>query len=378
MRNPFTIGIVSDGDDFCNRRREIRDLRRHAENGANVVLFSPRRFGKSSLVTVVQSELSKKGMATVYVDLFPVTSKSDLLARLASAFFKGLGRGADPRSFLQKAKGLFGRLRPNISISAEGVTLSADLDPRGEPPLLLDDLMQGVGKYTEKNKMSLSVVLDEFQEITELPEAKSIEGILRSHIQFHRRISYFFVGSRRRILQDMFTMKNRPFYKSAFLYPLEKIAKEEFIPFIEKRFEVTGKTCPGATASSLYDLVEGYPYYVQKLASLLWDRTTDHATPEILAKAYETLIRTEAADFEAHWEGLTLVQRTLLKALALSPTAVPYSKDYLKRFGLSLGGTQKALRLLLARDLVEKGERGFRLTDPVMAGWLREETTDPV
>ena len=370
--NPFTIGLVQNEKEFCNRTREIQDLLRHARNGNKVVLFSPRRYGKSSLVQLVQRRLSREKMVTVYVDLFPVGSREDLVARLASAFFKGLGKGADSRSFLEKAKGLFGRLRPTVSMTAEGVTFSVDVDPRVKPPLLLDDLMEGVGRYVSKNKVRASIVLDEFQEIMDLPEAKEIEGILRSHIQSQREISYFFVGSRRRILQEMFSAKARPFYKSAFLYPLKKIAIEKFVPFIEGRFRETGKDCPATLAGEIFHRVEGYPYYVQKLASVVWDGTDHRATPGVVDSSMTALLRMEAPDFEAYWSGLTAGQRNLLKAIASLPTANPYSKDYLEKFSLSLGGTQKALRVLLERDLIEKGEDGYTLTDPVMRRWLCE------
>jgi AAA+ ATPase superfamily predicted ATPase len=59
MANPFTIGIARK-DNFCNRQREIKDLINYAESGQNVVLYSPRRYGKSSLVFQVLSELEKK------------------------------------------------------------------------------------------------------------------------------------------------------------------------------------------------------------------------------------------------------------------------------------------------------------------------------
>lgn len=372
MPNPFTIGVVESPEDFCNRQKEIYELTQHAQSGTNVVLFSPRRYGKSSLVTVIQKNLAREGIVTAYVDLFPITSKQDLVVRLASALFKGIGQGIDPRTFLNKVKNLFRRIRPNVSFSPEGFSISADIDSHTKPPLLLDELMQGVGDYVKKNKLKASVVLDEFQEITELPESKEIEGILRSHMQFHKNISYFFVGSRRRILQDMFTMKTRPFYKSAFLYPLGKIARDEFAPFIQGRFQAFGKKCNSSMASTLYDLVEGYPYYVQKLACILWDQTEKEVTEENLNKAHRSLIQSEASDFEAHWEGLTVVQRRLLKAIALSPNSIPYSKEFLRHFELSLGGVQKALDVLLKRDLVEKTETGVILTDPVMALWLRE------
>lgn len=64
MKNPFTLGIVSSRSNFCNRSYELDDLLRNARNGSNVVLCSPRRFGKSSLVTVALEELRKEKFLT--------------------------------------------------------------------------------------------------------------------------------------------------------------------------------------------------------------------------------------------------------------------------------------------------------------------------
>lgn len=372
MHNPFTIGIVESPDDFCNRKKEIGELIQHAHNGTNVVMFSPRRYGKSSLVTVVQKQLASEGMVTAYVDLFPITTQHDLVTRLATALFKSISRDVDPRTFLNKAKNIFRRVRPNISFTGEGFSLSVDIDSHTKPPLLLDELMEGLGSYVKNNKLKASVALDEFQEITDLPEAKKIEGILRSHMQFHKTISYFFVGSKRRVLKDMFTLKSRPFYKSAFLYPLSKIPQNEFIDFICERFKATKKICPPSIAESLYQKVEGYPYYVQKLSSILWDQASHQVTEEDLNISLKKLIHSETPDFQAYWEGLTTVQRQLLKALALAPYSEPFSKSFLKQFELSLGGVQKAIDVLFKRDLIEKIEDGITLTDPVMAAWLKE------
>ena len=83
------------------------------------------------------------------------------------------------------------------------------------------------------------------------------------------------------------------------------------------------------------------------------------------------MIEMETPDFEATWCALTLVQRSVLKALALESTALPYSRDFLERHRLSVGGTQRALRVLVSMDLVEKDQEGrYRLTDPIMSAWL--------
>lgn len=258
-----------------------------------------------------------------------------------------------------------------MSVGEEGFNFSLEWNPKSEMPVLLEDLLTGMNAYVEKNGLRASIALDEFQEITELEESKEIEGILRSNIQTQRKISYYFIGSRRRILNDMFNNKNRPFYKSAFNYPLSKISREEFVSFIQKQFQGTNKKCQEKIAGLLYEKADGYPYYVQKLAYLLWEATEEEASQAQLEKSSQDLLRLEKADFEGLWSGLSLGQRSLLKTLALDPTRSPYSKDYLEKQGLSLGGTQKAMEALLSKDLIEEGEKGFQLVDPVMAAWLK-------
>jgi uncharacterized protein len=372
LRNPFSLGIVGKGD-FCDRDQEMEDLLRHARNGDNTVLISPRRYGKSSLITQVLERLGKEGFTTVYVDLFPITSEQDFISRFSTGIFKGIGKGADPRTVGGKVRNLFKKMIPSIDVTPDGYSFSLKFDRTIEPGLLLDDLLEGLYTYAKKKKFKTCIALDEFQEITELPESKKIEGILRSHIQIHRDIAYFFVGSRRRILNDMFSNKSRAFYKSAFSYVLKEIPEGDFSFYIVKKFKDTGKTCTQGAALELYESVRGYPYYVQKLASIAWDLTTKQCTNDVIKSASRILLRTETTEFEGIWSGLTLIQKSLLKAIAQEPTISPYARNFLERHRLSIGGTQKAMSILLSRDLIERDdENRYRLTDPMMGMWLRE------
>ena len=81
----------------------------------------------------------------------------------------------------------------------------------------------------------------------------------------------------------------------------------------------------------------------------------------------------ETIDLEGIWSGLTLIQKSVLKAIAKEPTTSPYGREFLERHRLSIGGTQRAMKVLLSRDLIERdpGNR-YRLTGPVMEAWLRE------
>ena len=115
-----------------------------------------------------------------------------------------------------------------VSITVEPITQSIfGID-------LLDKTMEDFGAFIEKSPKRVHIVLDEFQEITEL-RTPQIEGVLRKHIQ-EQPASYFFVGSRRRILLEMFTDRRRPFFQSAIHYRLDKISPEELSVFIRNRF----------------------------------------------------------------------------------------------------------------------------------------------
>ena len=47
MSNPFYLQEIPVDAPFCDRGGELKELQSYAEAKANVVLFSPRRYGKT-------------------------------------------------------------------------------------------------------------------------------------------------------------------------------------------------------------------------------------------------------------------------------------------------------------------------------------------
>ena len=51
MKSRFYLKVIPiDAPFFCDRKKELKSLIFHAENSINVVLYSPRRFGKTSFI----------------------------------------------------------------------------------------------------------------------------------------------------------------------------------------------------------------------------------------------------------------------------------------------------------------------------------------
>ena len=59
-------------------------------NGQNVVIFAPRRYGKSSLVWRATQQLTAKRVLVAQVDLMTATTKEQLAAKLAQAIYEDI------------------------------------------------------------------------------------------------------------------------------------------------------------------------------------------------------------------------------------------------------------------------------------------------
>jgi hypothetical protein len=369
MQNPFSLKVITDPNGFCNRAAEIQKLISYAESDTNAVIYSQRRFGKTSLVQQVQQRLAKADFVTIYIDLFGLSSADTIASRISKGVYKAL---YEQKALWEKALATIKSHRPVLRPDETGLSITAE--PAGSRLFgadLLDKTLQELGEFLEAEKSKANIVLDEFQEITEIKDP-NVEGILRSHVQQHKA-SYYFVGSRRRVLLEMFSQERRPFFQSAINFELDKLPHDEFTAFIAKRFEEAKKRCPPEVAAAIAATVGDHPYYGQKLAFFCYERADKKVTQTDMQQAYSDLIQAERPVFEAILQGLAPRQIALLKALAAEPTKSILSAEYIRRHALkSIGGIQAAAKRLNALDLIEKEKDAWMVVDQVFAHWLNQ------
>ncbi|MBC2694539.1 MAG: ATP-binding protein [Desulfobacteraceae bacterium] len=370
MANPFIMRVIPSSYPFADRIYELKELSSHARNKANVVVFAPRRYGKTSLVKKIQANLKQDGFITIYTDFFMVASVDDVAERIARSVYSILHKR---ESFLQKGSRylkIFKTFRPVFKPSFDdGFTFTVEpVSPDLSGIYLLDKVLEELGEFIHKESSGIHIVFDEFQEITDLKERR-IEGIIRKHIQTHQT-SYFFVGSRRRILLDIFNQRNRPFYQSAIIYPLEPLPHEELKSFLVEQFKLGGKNCSRKNAEIISSKVVQYPYYAQSLAYNVYETAERTVTSNDIEIGFEKLISSERYGYEGIVQGLTRPQILLLKALAVNPCAKILSTKYMKQYKLSIGGIQYAQKKLERMDLIEKKNQVWQVVDPVFRFWL--------
>lgn len=373
MKNPFVYGKEVSGDNFCNRKLEIKELGRDIENSQNVIVFSQRRFGKTSLIKEVFRASDKKGICTIYADLYPISCEEDFISIYAAAIAKAL-HGSLKKSFKDVGK-FFRKLRPSFTVDKTGeINYSFTIDKSDVSPSL-EDVLESVHRFADAKKKKIAVCFDEFQQIA-LFKTDKLEKTLRSHFQRHNNISYIFMGSKKHLIRDIFNNPNRPFYRSGKSFPLEKIEQKELAAFIAGKFKHTEKTISSELINNLIEICETHPYYVQYMCNILWESTADkkEATKRDLQESLEILLKRESSTYEAALDGLTLKQRQLLIALSKASSGDKvFSGEFLRRHNLdSASSIQRILTSLIDKDLIDKEKNSYAILDIFFKKWLSQ------
>ncbi len=373
MKNPFEYGGVVSGNAFCNREKEVTDLLRAMENNEKLFVFSERRYGKTSLVRTALGKLPKKGYVCSYVDLWPTDSEATFVTTLAKAIAESTSTSVD--KVLETAKRFFSSLAPSVTMDEEGKPmLTFGISKQAKLGPALDEVLKTPAKIAVKGKLNVVVVFDEFQQILEYGNDQ-VERKLRSVIQNHRHVGYIFLGSRKHLIQKMFTDRSRPLYRAGGHYPLGPIAEEDWHPFIRKRFADGDKVISKQHVHDVCELTHGHPFYTQHLCHVLWELCEPKAevTARLIQSAVRVLLERENYAYTTLWESLTILQKRFLHGLAGESAGVKvYSGEFVRRYGLgSASNVQRAVNSLLERDIVDRDNGSFLITDRFFRLWIQ-------
>lgn len=374
--NPFRFGALAFDESFADRESELAGLTSDIHNGQDIVVFAPRRCGKSSLVWRAASILSAEGVLVAQVDLMTTPTKEGLAASLARSIFEQIASPLERarEKALAPFRGL--RLQPAISVNPEDGSFSfgfgvaqraADIDATLERLLELPAELGGA-----RNRRT-ALAMDEFQEIVEIDPA--LPKLLRSVFQRQPEVSHVYLGSKRHIMERIFNDANEPFWRSAKSMELGSIDPVPFAAFITERFQVSGKAVGGGLADELLGRTGGHPYATQELCYFLWERVRsgEEASREQLDEALEAVLRSEHAHFSLLWEEVSAVQKLVLRALARE-AGRPFTAEYRVRHDLPPAtNVQKALRALGKREVVAGSDGAYRIVEPFLAEWVRAQ-----
>lgn len=379
--NPFRFGALALDEAFADREAETHELKVDVLNGQDVVMFAPRRYGKSSLVWKVMQELQSEGALVAYVNLMTTANKAKLAEKLAAAVYESIASPLERvrEQALRPFRGL--RISPRVTVDPGDGTYSFSFGVEhlpGDIDATLERLLELPAELSAGDDRRVALILDEFQEIESIDP--NLPKVLRTVFEQQPEIARVYLGSKRHMMERIFNDENEPFWRSAKKVELGVIEPGLFRTFIVGRFRETRKRIDDETVDEVLRHTGGHPYATQQLCYFLWDRTPFDgvATEAELVDAITALLRSEHAHFQLRWEDASAAQKLVLQALAEEP-GKPLANGYRLRYGLPSAATvQTAMKALAERELVVRRTGGVtHIAEAFFAEWIRSLDADP-
>ena len=361
MTNPFSYSGVVTKKAFCNRKNELSQLTGLIENSQNVLLYSHRKAGKSSLLFEIFRKMDdkKSGIKTMYVDLYGTLTEHDFV----NALFAALPQ-IEPH-YKKVLKSLAGiNLTVSFDPSTGAPVFSVSASP-SEKKRLLSKTMDILKSYSNRNR--LAIALDEFQEISEYGE-DGFEKRLRSHIQTHDRIAYIFCGSQAHLLSEMFQSAKRAFYQSARSFPLQKIQKAEFVSWAKEHFASKNVDLPDNIAEEVIERCEHQPLYIQQFFHRLWQAKT--LTLDKVDSIEKEILQNHKNEYITVFDSLTANQKKALKLIARTGGEAMYQAENFYSVGFSTASQlTRAIGSLMEKELIAKN-CNYQIQDVMLKKWV--------
>ena len=350
MENPFKFGTIVEEEYFTDRIEEVASISQFLNSPNHLILISPRRFGKSSVVAKAVKEIGRK---SITVNLQQVTSVADLSAKLLREFFK-----VHP---LERIRHLITHFRIIPTITSNPLTgvIDVSFQPGVDSSILLEDVMALIeSAHTEQER--IIVVLDEFQEIIDL--APRLDKKLRSIMQEQKNINYILLGSQESMMTEIFERKKSPFYHFGQLIRLGKLPRNDFHRYLSERLKGCFAEKCDELADRILDYTDCHPYYSQQLASNVWNiGTLQPEKEDAIKEAINNIVIIHGLDYERLWMNLSRTNKWILQRLA--------SKSVLQTGEYPTSTIYSALKRLQKDGYVIYSDR-YELEDPFFKEWI--------
>lgn len=373
--NPFRVhGIVHD-EFFTNRADEIaRILKVFREGGSKLLVFGPRRMGKTSALVRAVERHEAAGGAAFLADISTATTVLDVANRILDSAVRTLGRRwRDSIGSLASRFGVSLTLTPEPGTGLVLPSLDVSLRSAGleDQRRTLAQTLDAIEGLAAERGVTLGVVLDEFQEIGRFG-GESAEWHLRGIIQHHRHVSYVLAGSQAHIIERMLD-KGRAFYGLADHLQFGPIEPGHLSRWIDERLTGAGVKASGVGAE-IVGTVGPRTRDIVLVARECFDRgaATGNAAPADVLPAVDAIMATQGALLESTWVGLTALQQNVLRAVAADTDGLTTSVAQ-RRFGLTSSGstTNAATALVNAGHLLKAPTTsGYAFDSPFFRRWV--------
>lgn len=370
----FPRRIVT-GDAFCNRVDDRKLLAKLLHQGTHVWMQAHRRHGKTSLLLQTVEDMKNRHEQIVAQRchlLFTSGNESIIKQILQSVClltaaiiefdnqFQGEVK-SQSQTLLTKVMARFSRLNPKVGIEKGKFSLSFEANNDVEA------LKKGLEKLDElaaEYKVRAVLIIDEFQELGKSEEGILLESVIRERLEMARSLTFVFCGSERALMSQAMADTKRPLYNHTYPFELHRISAECYHQHLNHMAELEwGCQLADDVFSSIIELTERHPYYVNAVCSELWLRP-EVPTNDDVSDAWDKTVKMVETQEQRLFQQLTGNEKKTLTAIAKGHCRQMNSAKVTNAIGLGASTVSKTLKQLQNKDIITKDDGRYSVINP--------------
>lgn len=379
---------------FTNRATELEILEsyknRLLQGEANKIAFiGTRRIGKSTILyEFIKRHSSNRRLLWAYVNLQRLVLEPLAFAKSYIGLVTkwAVKDSADNFAAYEDPEFCMLQLQKLHPRAAEHVYQFIKTSQNREISLksLLEQALNFPKVLSECLNRPILIIMDEFQEITlfnNFKQVPEILGFMRDILQTHQRILYVFAGSYIRLMRNIIEKPTSAFFGQITPYYLNHFGKDDSLRLLKKIAKQLQLDLPVEVEKKMVDLTSGHPFYIELLANAVHEAALIDGislTEENVQKILLLHLVNERSTLSFHLRYLyedalgrargSTILRGILKVLAKdAPLTIT---EIANRMSKKVGLVQAGLTELLNVDLIERKDKAYEISDPLLRWWI--------
>ena len=377
MDSPFIYDKYVSGKNFIGRKNECAILQNLLTQHENVVISSPPKTGKMSLIqqTLFNMRVAGKGFRVGQFSVLNVRSLGAFITRFGSTVIRM--NASTPSEYSTYAGKYLGNThlvfdQERFSDSDEVLSLNWDPDEND----VLEVLRMPYRIASEKNEPMI-LIIDEFQNIMMIDEGDKILNCMEEVIKEMRAslkapFSYIMCGSMINAMKEIF-YGGRHLYRCVEHFSLQDVDEKDIVEHLVKGFLASGKVIDRDLLLGACRLFRNNLWYMNHFVSICDSKSKGYIMEPILMEALDCILAIHEPRFRSIMNSLTTHQVNLLAAIIDGCPRLS-SSEVVRKYALNSSANVKRVKDALMKKEIVTFDRNDvpTIIDPVFEYWVKK------
>lgn len=376
----FLIGGGINDHYFTGRDDEIHQVIRNIlSSPQNQLILGPRRIGKTSFLIYIKNGVHDK-VIFVDVDCRRVTNVTDFFRLITKSLIEAYEKNDIAGNLSQKFSEIFkGKITSDMQSISEiggcfehmGYTYLQFCEDKISEEMLIVELFKFIDILADDMKKPIVLAFDEYQEIGKL------QIYILNQLKIHNpNVIYILSCSSLPTFYQNALHSNTNMHLSINQIHLTPLKKDDVDNYIVSRFKTQNIDVSSSALDKIYKYTDGFPFYIQKLGSILFlealfakNTTIDFNDVEI---AFASMLNELDCEFEEKYSTyFSKQQQEILKFL--SQNRVHRLSEIAAEMQTSASSLTTSMKTLNNTMTTHKTKKGcYGITDNVFRLWIKK------